>query len=154
MTLEPHPRVHPDEALREDPLRVIRPDQPLLFLWWNSPEEYRDLAPELIAKLAGRGVCVTYGAGSDLLTAAQGRAGDAPLIRDDGDMLESYPGPVIAVVPTSASTVPQPVVARLDMKMPTYVVGPAGLPAPDKPQWAWRHLADASMNIRTALEIL
>ena len=155
--LEPHPPV-PDDTVsgagQHDPLLVLRPNQSLLFLWWDSVSEFQDLVPEVIARLASRGLPVIFGAPDGLLTVAQDRARQAPVINDDGEMLDSYAGLMIAVLAPSESALPERVAARLRARMPTYVLGPSGLVAPDKPEWRWRDLVDASMSIRSALEIL
>jgi len=135
-------------------LLVLRPNQSLLFLWWDSVSEFQDLVPEVIARLASRGLPVIFGAPDGLLTVAQDRARQAPVINDDGEMLDSYAGLMIAVLAPSESALPERVAARLRARMPTYVLGPSGLVAPDKPEWRWRDLVEASMSIRSALEIL
>jgi hypothetical protein len=137
-----------------DPLSVLRPGQPLLFLWVEDDREYADLAPELLARLASRGMPVAFGAPTHVLTEAQRRSPHSVLIADDGDLLEAYRYPVVAFVPPGVAQVPDAVLARLKAGMPTYVVGSASLTTPGRDQWMWRDGADASMNIRTALESL
>ncbi|GAB3316339.1 hypothetical protein GCM10027451_33010 [Geodermatophilus aquaeductus] len=155
--LEPVPPVpdyfHAENGLW-DPLLVLRPDQPLLFLWVEDDREYADLAPELLARLASRGIPVAFGAPTHVLTEAQRRSPHSVLIADDGDLLEAHQQPVVAFVPPTVSHVPDAVLARLKSRMPTYVVGSASLTTPGRDQWMWRDGADASMNIRTALESL
>jgi hypothetical protein len=137
-----------------DPLSILRPDQPLLFLWANDDREFADLAPDLLARLAARHMPVVFGASDRLLAEAQLRAPYSVLIADDGSLLDDYRRPLVAVVPPSRSQVPDTIVARLRARMPTYVVGTASLTAPGRNQWAWRDAADASLSIRTALETL
>jgi hypothetical protein len=125
-----------------------------LFLWANDEREFADLAPELLARLASRHMPVVFGAPDRLLAEAQLRAPDSVLIADDGNLLDGYYRPVVAVVPPSSLQVPDTIVARLHARMPTYVVGTASLTTPGRDQWYWRDAADASMSIRTALETL
>jgi ATP-dependent DNA helicase RecQ len=137
-----------------DPLSVLRLDQPLLFLWVEDDRKYADLAPELLARLVSRGIPVAFGAPAHVLAQAQRRSPHSVLIADDGDLLEVHRHPVVAFVPPSNSQVPDAILARLEARMPTYVVGPASLTTPGRDQWLWRDVADASMSIRIALETL
>jgi ATP-dependent DNA helicase RecQ len=154
--LDPSPPIPPfhGSAPIGDPLSVLGSSQPLLFVWCSDRREQDDLAPELVAKLARRGMPIVYGADRRLLELAQGQAKGVPLIHDDdGEMLQSWEGPLVAFAPNAVS-LSEAVASRLNADLPTYVVGDGSLPTPGKEEWLWRDYADASMTIRTVLESL
>jgi ATP-dependent DNA helicase RecQ len=153
---EPNPPLPstPPAQRATDPLAVLKDVDPLLYIWSGGDRELTDLMPELLAKLAGRGMAVFFGVQRSHLASAQARAHRAPMIADDdGSMLNSYPGPMTVVLSNASLEVPPEVLFRLKDGLPTYVIGPSAVPAPDKPQWLWRDLV-TSMNMRTALESL
>lgn len=153
--LDPSPPIPAffDSAGIGDPLGVLRSDQHVLFVWCADRREQADLAPELVAKLARRGMPIVYGADRRLLEVAQGQAKGVPLIHDDGELLQGWAGPILAFAPNAVS-LSDAVASRLSAGLPTYVVGEGSLPTPGKEEWLWRDYADASLNIRTVLESL
>jgi len=96
--------LHPDPPVKDwtgraaDPLRLVRGPSPALALVWRSPEERRDLLPDLLARLVRRGMSMIGGTGctAELASHLQHAAAPKPLIVDlDGDLKRTYLGPVI-----------------------------------------------------------
>lgn len=151
---EPMPSIPSYPVVFTDPLHIMRPGQPLLFIHCANRNEISDLAPGVLARLARAGVSIVFGAERRWLNEAQQQAGSAPLIADNGELLDISPLPVVAVVPADADAVPEPIVHRIAAGLPTYVIGLATLPAPGRSDWAWRDYADGALNIRTVQEKL
>ncbi|MGW3809338.1 protein DpdF [Micromonospora sp. NPDC005113] len=151
---EPVPSIPDYRAAFTDPFDIIRDGQSLLFIHCANQDEFGDLAPGVLARLAHAGIAIVHGARRRWLDEAQRQAGSAPLIHDDGDLLDVSPLPVVAVVPADAKAVPDRIVRRIEAGQPTYVIGLATLPAPGRPDWAWRDCAAGSLNIRKARENL
>ena len=134
-----------------DPLTACGP---VLLVAWQTVGEYTDLVPDLVAGLARAGVAVFHGPDAALLTAAQARSPGAVIIHDaDGDLLASYDGLVVAVLARDAIALPGDLLDRIAKQLPTYVVGPHSIPAPDKPHWPWRDLV-ATLSVRAAVRSL
>ena len=144
---EPPPLPTFDDAAA-DPLRARNP---VLLVSWGTDAEYQDLVPGLVAGLAGAGVAVFYAADGTLLAEAQRRATNRPIMHDDGELLATYEGLVTVILERDAVAVPDQVRVRYEKGLPTYVLGPASVPAPHKPHWRWRDVADATLSVRAAL---
>ncbi len=151
---EPVPPIPSFPIVFADPLGVIRLQQPLLFVHCANEDEIRDLTPGILGRLARAGVAIAFGAEQKWLDEAQRQAGSAPLMADDGQLLETSSLPVIAVIPAATEQVPSAIVDRIAAGLPTYVIGLDTLPAPGRRDWAWRDYADGSLSIRTVQEKL
>lgn len=149
--VEPAPHLPVFDETAADPLRARTPG---VFVWWGNDAEYDDLLPGLVADLASTGAAVFYGPDGALLAEAQRRAPSRPMLHDDGELLANYEGLVTAILEPSAKAVPADVRARYEKGLPTYVLGPESLAAPDKPQWKWRDVIDATISVRAALRSL
>lgn len=147
-TPEPSPRL-PYVGRSVDPLNA---GGNLLLVHWRDEAEYRDLLPELVAGLAGAGSGVFNCTDTAVLDAAQARV-PGPVIRDDGELLTSYEGLVTVIMDRDATDIPAAMLQRLRHRLPTYVLGPASLPAPDKPHWRWQDVT-ANLSVRAALRSL
>lgn len=148
--------VEPDPLL---PTFNQRPVDPLhangapMFVYWRADREYDDLVPDLVAELTAAGAAVFHTFDNALLTLAQRRIANRPIIQDTGDLLETYGGLLTVILDRTANTVPSQVLTRHERHLPTYVVGPASTAAPDRPNWPWRDMV-ASLGIKTARECL
>lgn len=145
---EPAPPLPSFAGSAPDPLRA---GQPLLFVAWGAGSEYHDLVPDVISGLVNAGVAVFYGGDSDLLIRTQRRVSNRPILRDDGDLLANYERLITVVLEPAATTVPDEVRKRYERGLPTYVLGPRSIAAPDKPQWHWCDVVDATMSVRAAI---
>lgn len=137
----------------QPPIDPLHANGAPLFVYWRAEREYHDLVPDLIADLAAAGVAVFHSAEDDLLTAAQRRISNRPIIRDTGELLDTYEGLLTVILDPTATTVPRPVQTRYDRGLPTYVVGPASTTAPERPTWLWRDMI-AAVGVTTARESL
>ncbi|MCH6470684.1 DEAD/DEAH box helicase [Sinomonas sp. 5-5] len=146
--VEPVPHLPVFDETGADPLRARKPG---LFVWWSTDAEYHDLVPSLVAGLAVAGAAVFCGPDVALLAEAQRRVPSRPMLNDDGELLANYEGLITAILEPSAKAVPSDVRARYEKGLPTYVFGPESLAAPDKPQWKWRDVIDATISVRAAL---
>ncbi|MBO3752585.1 DEAD/DEAH box helicase [Streptosporangiaceae bacterium NEAU-GS5] len=96
--LDPHPAVHAWRGRPSDPLRPARGGSPLLAIAWRTADERRDHIPDLLVRLARRGMSVIGGPGclDDLAMRLQRDALPFPVIVDaDRDLLRTYDGPII-----------------------------------------------------------
>lgn len=138
-----------------DPLARSRGGSSWLSLYWRSGRERSDLVPDLLERLARRGVAVFGGPGLDDAAAAalQSAARPAPIVVDrDRDLLDGYRGTVVWLLDGDP---PDSVVAqRLDSPEITYLVHPATLGDPDRPGVALIEVRSAVLPVTTALEIL
>jgi hypothetical protein len=142
-------------ATAHDPLAGSRGESSWLSLYWRSGRERNDLVPDLLERLARRGVAVFGGPGLDgpVAAALQSAARPAPIVVDrDRDLLDGYRGTVVWLLdddpPDSA------VAQRLDSPEITYLVHPATLGDPDRPGVALIEVRSAVLPVMTALEIL
>ncbi len=121
----------------------------VLLIYWPDETTRRDLLPDVVAGLALAGAMVFHCADPNMLDAAQANI-TRPVIRDDDELLMSYEGLVTVIMDRNATGVSASVLQRLGRRLPTYVLGPASLPAPDKPLWRWQDVT-ANLSIRAAL---
>lgn len=153
-SFEPDPALPSPDGAPVDPLHGLGSDRTMLFLWWESDEQYGDLVSDLLAGLVSAGLAIVSCADRRLLQEAQRKAGPRPVVDAESDLVDTYGGTVVAIMPRTSTHVSEPVRDRIASRLPTYLLGPASLAAPGHPQWAWRDLADATMSVRTALETL
>lgn len=152
---EPHPAI-PHWRAASDPLAAIRNGRPWLSIWWRTTELRDDLLPELLSQLARRGLGIFAGPGMTASVAArvQQDAWPKPVVVDlDGNLTESFPGPVVWVT-DDRPTLPAAVRLRLQDDVPTYLVHSHDLPDLERPHLALRHMCDVSLSLETALGAL
>lgn len=124
-----------------------------LFVYWRAEREYRDLVPDLITDLAAAGAAVFHTSDDALLAAAQRRIASRPIIRDTGDLLDTFEGLLTVILDVTATAVPRSVQTRYQRGLPTYVIGPESTASPERPSWLWRDMI-AALGITTARESL
>jgi ATP-dependent DNA helicase RecQ len=124
-----------------------------LFVYWRTEREYHDLVPDLITELAAAGAAVFHTADDALLTAAQRRISNRPIIRDTGDLLDTYEGLLTVILDATATAVPRSVQTRYQRGLPTYVIGSESTASPERPTWLWRDMI-AAVGVTTARESL
>ncbi|QYN37792.1 DEAD/DEAH box helicase [Pseudonocardia sp. DSM 110487] len=138
-----------------DPLAGARGASSWLSLHWRDERERADLVPDLLERLARRGVAVFGGPGLDAATATalQAAARPAPIVVDrDHDLVDGYRGTVVWLLEGDP---PDPaVVQRLDSPDVTYLVHPATLGDHNRPGIALSEIHSAVLPVTTALEIL
>lgn len=139
-------------TLSQSPSDPLHANGAPLFVYWRG-REYQDLVPDLVADLAGAGAAVFHTADAALLTTAQRRIPNRPLIRDTGELMDTYDGLLTVILDVTTQVVPDAVQARYLQKLPTYVVGSASIVAPDRPSWLWRDMV-AAVGVTTARESL
>lgn len=137
----------------QPPVDPLRANGTSLFVYWRADREYHDLVPDLVADLTTAGAAVFHTADDALLTVAQRRISNRPIIQDTGELLDTYEGLLTVILDRTASTVPPRVQTRYQRRLPTYVVGPASTAAPDRPDWLWRDMI-AAVGVTTARESL
>ncbi|MFI5897673.1 protein DpdF [Actinoplanes sp. NPDC051513] len=96
--LDPHPAVHAWYTRPPDPLKRARARSPMLAITWRTARERHDRVPDLLVRLARRGMSVVGGPGflGDLAGQLQRDASPFPVIVDtDRDLLRTYDGPII-----------------------------------------------------------
>jgi len=96
--LDPHPAVHAWNERPPDPLRHARGRSPMLAITWRTAGERHDRVPDLLVRLARRGMSVIGGPGclGDLAGRLQRDVSPFPVIVDtDRDLLRTYDGPII-----------------------------------------------------------
>ncbi|HEY0640537.1 MAG TPA: protein DpdF [Pseudonocardiaceae bacterium] len=138
-----------------DPLADSRGGSAWLSLYWRSGRERADLVPDLLERLARRGIAVFGGPGLDDAAAAalQSSARPAPIIIDrDHDLVDDYRGPIAWLLNEDAPD--RAVEQRLCSPDVTYLVHPATLGDPDRPGVAMIEVRSAVLPVATALEML
>ena len=154
---EPFPAVHswPERGL--DPLADIRGSSSWLSIWWGNRQERDDLLPQLLERLARRGLSVIGGPGITAWLAAQVQqlAWPSPVIVDyDDDLVTTFPGPVIWVLGDTTRSLRSVILGRLKSSDVTYLLHPRSLPAPDRPEIELAKVADGSLSLNAALGVL
>ena len=154
--IEPFPDVHPWLGRIPDPLAGMYGGSSWVSLTWSTSQEREDLLPDLLERLARRGMAIVGGPGFDarLARRVQRAARPTPVITDyDADLAASFPEPVIWVLGPEARELDDVIVGRLMADNPTYLIHPRDLPDPQKPGG---RLADlhASLSLRVALGAL
>ncbi|GAA3284003.1 DEAD/DEAH box helicase [Dactylosporangium vinaceum] len=152
---EPHPAVAQWHE-SGDPLAVARGARQWVSIWWRDPVSRDDLLPELLSQYARRGLGVLAGPGvtAALASRVQRDAWPKPVIVDhDDDLTDSFSGPLVWVADDSAA-LPSVIRARLQDRVPTYLIHPRDLADPERPHVVLRHTCDASLSLETALGAL
>ena len=125
-------------------------------IWWADQQTREHLVPQLLARLARRGVSVLGGPGLDASTAADVQAAALPfpvVVDHDGDLLATYAGPLVWVL-DAASALAGPVMDRLESGDPTYLVHAQTLPSPDRSGIRLVDTCHAPVSVNTALGAL
>lgn len=139
-----------------DPLARVRGTSPWLSIWWPDERSRSDLLPQLLQRLARRGVAVLGGPGLDDQTARQiqQEALPAPVLVDhDHDLIASYPGPVAWVLDHD-SDLDGPLLARLRSPDCTYLLHPDTLHSPERPDSRLIDICPAPISVKAALGVL
>ncbi len=137
----------------QPPLDPLHANGTPLFVYWGAEREYRDLVPDLVGDLATAGVAIFETTDAAVLTVAQDRISNRPIIGDTGELLETYEGLLTVILDPTATSVPLRVQTRYQRGLPTYVMGPASTTAPERPAWLWRDMISA-IGVTTARESL
>jgi ATP-dependent DNA helicase RecQ len=154
---EPNPAVHSWPGRGRDPLAGIRGRSSWLSIWWGNRQEGDDLLPQLLERLARRGMSVIGGPGATDRLAAQVQelAWPSPVIVDhDDDLVTTFSGPVIWVLDDTTRILDPVIAGRLTSSDVTYLLHPRSLPAPDRPWIELAKVADGSLSINAALGVL
>ncbi|MET9218651.1 protein DpdF [Streptomyces sp. NPDC003300] len=155
LAVEPWPAVPSWPSQREDPLKRFRGDLPCLSIYWETEREFTDLMPELLERLAVRGMSVVGGPGlASLVTRRLQRdVRPHPLVVDrDEDLLGRYTNPMVWLLDSSASHMGEDLAMRFDSKDVTYLLHPRSLAHPDRPDTPLVAIHRAHLWVRTALE--
>lgn len=153
--LEPAPAL-PDDVQFSDPLAKWRHRTTLVYVWWSSEQQYRDLLPEALHKLAQRGISVFSGVDAEMAQRLQRAAAPRPVVilgdYRGWEGMHAYPGPIVHVQQTAA--MPREIADRIDFDQSTYLFAPASWPDPEKPGWQLRDTADCSVGLAALIEEL
>ena len=154
--IEPFPGVHPWPGRIPDPLAGMHGRSSWLSLTWATSQEREDFLPDLLERLARRGMTVIGGRGFDsrLARRVQRDGRPAPVIADyDACLATSFSEPVVWVLGLEARELDDVIADRLTADNPTYLIHPRDLPDPEKPGGRLANL-HASLSLRTALGAL
>ena len=153
----PLPAVHAWAAVSWDPLERFRGRSSWLSIWWASERERLDLVPQLLERLARRGMSVVSGPGIDEAAADALQAAAFPhpvLIDHDDDLLTTFEGPLVVVLAGDSTDLGSDVKGRLRFPAATYLLHSASVVAPERPQLQLVDLHSNHLSITTALELL
>ena len=134
--IAPYPSVHEWPSHPRDPLAELRGSRPLLCITWGMQQERRDLLPDLLAKLAARGMNIIGGPGLDVATAqvVQRAARAHAVINDyDGYLAEFSMMPIVWVLAEGTQSLDDAVARRLLAGDLTYLIQSRDLPDPERP---------------------
>ncbi len=154
-TPDPFPAVHTWRRT-QDPLAAVRSGASWLSLYWTDEQMRRDLLPQLLTRLARRGMAVFGGPGlsPQMATDLQDDARPWPVIvDDDDDLVINYSDPIAWVMDDSAP-LPATIIDRLASDDVTYLVHPGHLSAPGRPGTRLTTICHAPLSIVTALGAL
>jgi len=154
--LNPNPAVHPWDRRLADPLAAIRGDSPWLSIWWRDEQDRTYLVPQLLERLARRGMRVVGGPGVNERLAGVVQAGVLPhpvIVDYDEDLLTTYSGPVVWVLDGS-SPIHGPLADRLGSDDLTYLLHPRSLASPDRPASRLIDVCPATVSLNKALGAL
>ncbi|MFD4370033.1 protein DpdF [Streptomyces sp. NPDC058486] len=157
LAVEPAPLVRAWPALQNDPLRRFRGDASSLSIYWETEREFNDLVPDLLERLAARGMPVIGGPGLSRINSRrlQRDVRPRPVILDtDEELLGYYSNPMIWVLSPSASCMDDDLAMRFESQDVTYVLHPRSLAHPDRPDTPLVAIHRAHLWVRTALESL
>lgn len=146
-----YPRL-PSRRIPVDPLRKWRGKSSALFITLSG----QDKAFNLLRRLAGIGVEVYYGLTSEEGLRLQAAVGSRPIIVDDGSAdvwpLAWYLEDSIVVV--AGDDVPEIALQRIDLGLPTYLIGHEDLRHPVRPDMKFADLQDAVIDAAALLKEL
>lgn len=154
---EPFPAVQAWPGRGRDPLADVRGRSSWLSIWWGNRRERDDLLPQLLERLARRGMPVIGGPGitARLATQVQELAWPSPIIVDyDDDLAATFPGPMIWVLGDTTPFLDSVIADRLKSTDVTYLLHSRSLPAPDRPGTGLAQISDGSLSINAALGVL
>lgn len=155
---DPWPPMAPWLPLATDPLQGLRRDAATVALTWRSVQERADLVADLVVQLARRGMAALGGNGllTKELMAVQRRVGAAVAVfhDDDGDLLDTYQGPLIVVLGPSPYEHESRLLARCGGRLTTYIVTDIDSRPVSRPSHRWADLVAKAVPIRTALKEL
>lgn len=132
----PYPSVHEWPGQR-DPLAAMRIGRPWLGVTWETRDEWADLLPEFLARIAGRGMAVLGGPGLDatLASKVQRASRVSAIIHDyDENLAEFTARPVTWVLAAGARELGDVIERRLAAGDLTYLLYPHDLPDPQRPE--------------------
>lgn len=153
---EPFPAVQAWRGRPADPFARMRKGSSWQSIWWADHQTREHLVPQLLARLARRGVAVLGGPGLDPSTAADVQAAALPfpvVVDHDGDLLATYTGSLVWVL-DAASGLAGPVIERLEGGDPTYLVHAQTLSSPDRPGIRLVETCYAPISVKSALGAL
>ena len=135
---EPFPAVHSWPGRGRDPLADVRGSSSWLSIWWGNEQERDDLLPQLLERLVRRGMPVIGGPGVDStawLRRSRNRPG-RPRSSSTTTMTWSPRSRAGDMGARRRDSVPRTAVIldRLNSTDVTYLLHPASLPAPDRPE--------------------
>ena len=155
---EPNPAVHSWPGRGRDPLADIRGSSSWLSIWWGNGRERDDLLPQLLERLARRGMSVIGGPGvtDRLATQVQELAWPSPVIVDhDDDLVTTFSGPVIWVL-SDRNSVPGFRHSGPPEEYGRHIPSSSQIPARTRPagdRTGYRS-ADGSLSLNAALGVL
>jgi ATP-dependent DNA helicase RecQ len=153
---DPFPMVHAWSSNTQDPLAHLRSDSSWLSIWWDTPQQ-RDLIPQLLERLIRRGLPILSGPGVNqrLARNLQAATFPSPVIVDlDMDLLTTYGGPMIVLLDDEATSLGEPLLARLLSPAPTYLLHPVTVAAPERPLLRLVDLHKYHVSVATAFGAL
>jgi superfamily II DNA/RNA helicase len=153
----PLPAVHAWAGVSPDPLERFRGRSNWLSIWWVSERERLDLVPQLLERLARRGMSVMSGPGIDEATADALQAAAFPhavLIDHDDDLLNTFEGPLVVILAGDATSLGRDVEERLRSTAPTYLLHPTSVVASERSHLRLVDMYSNHLSITTALELL
>ncbi|MFF0109464.1 protein DpdF [Streptomyces hirsutus] len=155
LAVEPRPPVPSWPTSSADPLQRFRTDLPCLSIYWETQQEFNDLIPELLERLAARGMSAVGGPGISRLSTRrlQRDMRPHPLIVDsDGDLLDRYTNPLVWLMDPEDSVMGPEAAMRFESQDVTYLLHPRSLTHPDRPKTPLIAIHRAHLWVRTALE--
>jgi ATP-dependent DNA helicase RecQ len=154
---DPRPALAWGEHQPADPLADLRGDNPWLSIWWTHQPERDHQVPELIERLARRGMRILGGHGlAGALSNRVQRAilPDAVILDHDETVISSsYPGPVLWL---HDGTTPLPTALSQRLMGPelTYVLHHRSVGAPGRPTVPLVEYYSRQLSVHTALGAL
>lgn len=154
--LPPNPAVYNWHSRASDPLSHARGDSPMLAITWRNAAERADRVPELLGRLVRRGMAAIGGPGctADVVTQLQRDASPYPVIVDsDLDLLRTYHGPVIWLMPVSRE-IDVELLQRRQAGGTTYLIHPEPPMSSDRPTGQRIYHDIPTLSVVTALGAL
>jgi ATP-dependent DNA helicase RecQ len=153
---DPAPAVHPWPATDPAGLLGAR-GASWVSIWWSGSEHRRDLVPELLERLARRGLSLITDVGLDAGEARrlQRRVRNLPIILDyDNDLVRSFGGPLVALARNNAVHLDVDLQQRLLGTHPTILIHPAPLRHPERSDLTVKEFHNFSISVQAALSLL